>query len=108
MTQVPRGITARELVRALHTDGFRLVRIRGSHRIYRHADGRRVVVGYHRIGDTFLVGTLKAMITDDGPMLIFTASGCFMRNLTDIPPSRGWAGHLSSVHMRSIAEISVA
>lgn len=46
MTEIPRGITARELMRALHTDGFRLVRTRGSHRIYRHLDGRTVNVLY--------------------------------------------------------------
>ena len=66
MTEVPRATTARDLVRALHADGFRLVRTRGSHRIYRHADGRRAVVAYHRIAETFPIGTLKAMITDIG------------------------------------------
>jgi len=66
MTDIPRGLTARELIRALHADGFHLKRTRGSHRIYRHADGRRVVVAYHRISDTFPIGTLKAMVADIG------------------------------------------
>ncbi len=66
MTDTPRGMTARDLIQALHTDGFRLARTRGSHHIYRHADGRRMVVAYHRIGDTFPIGTLKAMIADIG------------------------------------------
>jgi hypothetical protein len=30
------------------------------------ADGRRVVVAYHQLGDTFPIGTLRAMITDAG------------------------------------------
>jgi predicted RNA binding protein YcfA (HicA-like mRNA interferase family) len=66
MAEFPRGLSAREFIRALHADGFRLTRTRGSHRIYRHADGRRVVVAYHRLGDTFPIGTLKAMIEDIG------------------------------------------
>ena len=66
MTDVPRGLTARELIRALHADGFHLTRTRGSHRIYRHADGRRVVVAYHRVSDTFPIGALKAMVVDIG------------------------------------------
>ncbi len=66
MTEVPRGITTRQFIRALHDDGFVLRRTRGSHRIYRHADGRRVVVAYHRLSETFPLGTLKAMIAAAG------------------------------------------
>jgi predicted RNA binding protein YcfA (HicA-like mRNA interferase family) len=66
MTDLPRGITARELLRALHADRFLLTRTRGSHRMFRHADGRRVVVAYHRPSDTFPIGTLKAMLADIG------------------------------------------
>ena len=66
MTDVPRGLTARQLTRALQTDGFQLARRRGSHRIYRHPNGRRVVVAYHALSDTFPIGTLKAMIADTG------------------------------------------
>jgi predicted RNA binding protein YcfA (HicA-like mRNA interferase family) len=53
MSEVPRGATARQFVRAVHADGFRLMRTRGSHRIYRHPDGRRMVVAYHSLRDTF-------------------------------------------------------
>jgi predicted RNA binding protein YcfA (HicA-like mRNA interferase family) len=66
MTRTPRGTSARQLVRALEADGFTLQRIRGSHRIYRHADGRRVVVAYHALGDTFPIGTLRSMLADAG------------------------------------------
>jgi predicted RNA binding protein YcfA (HicA-like mRNA interferase family) len=66
MTQTPRGVSARQFVRALQEDGFVLQRVRGSHRIYRHADGRRVVMAYHQLGDTFPIGTLRAMIRDTG------------------------------------------
>jgi predicted RNA binding protein YcfA (HicA-like mRNA interferase family) len=66
MTRTPRGISARRLVRALEADGFILQRVRGSHRIYRHADGRRVVVAFHALGDTFPMGTLRGMLDDAG------------------------------------------
>jgi predicted RNA binding protein YcfA (HicA-like mRNA interferase family) len=63
---LPRGVTARRLIAALHQDGFELTRARGSHRIYRHVDGRRVVVAYHRLSDGFPRGTLAGMIADIG------------------------------------------
>ena len=66
MTTIPRGLTARQLIRALHHDGFELSRTRGSHHIYHHPDRRRVVVAYHRLGDTFPIGTLAGMIADIG------------------------------------------
>jgi predicted RNA binding protein YcfA (HicA-like mRNA interferase family) len=44
MTHTPRGLPGRDFIRALEADGFALRRVRGSHRIYRHADGRRVIV----------------------------------------------------------------
>jgi predicted RNA binding protein YcfA (HicA-like mRNA interferase family) len=62
----PRGISARQLVRALQADGFKLARSRGSHRVFRHPDGRRIVVAYHSPGDGFPIGTLRAMIVDTG------------------------------------------
>ena len=61
-----RSVTAREFVTALTRDGFTLQRVRGSHRMYRNPDGRRVVVAYHGLGQTFPVGTLRAMIADIG------------------------------------------
>ena len=66
MTRLPRGLSARRFVRALELDGFVLKRVRGSHRIYAHGDGRRVVVAYHALSDTFPIGTLRGMIADAG------------------------------------------
>ncbi|MBI4909182.1 MAG: type II toxin-antitoxin system HicA family toxin [Acidobacteria bacterium] len=66
MSELLRGVTARALIRALHSDGFELKRIRGSHRIYRHPDGRRAVVSYHGLSDTFPIGTLRGIIDDIG------------------------------------------
>ena len=66
MTRAPRGVSARRFIRALELDGFELRRVRGSHRIYGRADGRRVVVAYHGLSDTFPIGTLRGMIADVG------------------------------------------
>lgn len=63
---VPKGVTARQFIAALHQDGFELARTRGSHRIYRHPDGRRVIVAYHRRSEGFPRGTLAGMIADVG------------------------------------------
>lgn len=57
-----RHITARKLIRALERDGFVHTRSRGSHHVYRHNDGRRVIVAYHRLGDTFAPGTLNTIL----------------------------------------------
>ncbi len=66
MTRVPRGLLARDLVHALEADGFVLQRVRGSHRIFKHPDGRRVIVAYHALNNSFPIGTLRAMINDAG------------------------------------------
>jgi predicted RNA binding protein YcfA (HicA-like mRNA interferase family) len=57
-----RNVTAREMIGALIRDGFVLYNQRGSHQRYRHADGRRVMLTFHRAGDTFPIGTLRSMI----------------------------------------------
>ncbi len=58
-----RGIQAREFVAALETDGFVWTGGKGSHRVYRHADGRRVLAAFHRPGATFPPGTLHEMLS---------------------------------------------
>ena len=59
-----RSLTARRLIRALKQDGFVFERQTGSHQQYRHPDGRRVTVSYHRSGDTFSTKILRIMIED--------------------------------------------
>ena len=56
------SVTARQLISALERDGFALARQKGSHRRYRHRDGRRVTVSFHHASDTFRIGTLRSMI----------------------------------------------
>ena len=57
-----RGMTARNFIRALERDGFTYRRRRGSGRVYRHDDGRRVVLHYHTSSGTFPIGTLRNML----------------------------------------------
>ena len=57
-----RSVTARQLASALQADGFQLQRQKGSHRHYRHTDGRRVTLSFHHSSDTFRLGTLKSII----------------------------------------------
>lgn len=52
----------RELIRALERDGFQYTRRKGSQRVYRHPDGRRVVIHYHHARDTLPPGTLKSFL----------------------------------------------
>jgi predicted RNA binding protein YcfA (HicA-like mRNA interferase family) len=57
-----RSLTARELIAALIREGFELRHQSGSHRRYRHPDGRRVTVSCHRLSDTFRPKTLRTMV----------------------------------------------
>lgn len=62
----PKNITARKFRQALEKDGFIQTKKKGGHLIFRHPDGRRVILSYHRSGDTFPPKTLKSMIHDTG------------------------------------------
>ena len=58
-----RNTSVRELIRALERDGFSLDRAGTTGaRIYRHADGRRVVIHYHHSGDTLTRKTLRSIL----------------------------------------------
>ncbi|MBV9760338.1 MAG: type II toxin-antitoxin system HicA family toxin [Acidobacteriaceae bacterium] len=57
-----RSLTARQLIAALLSDGFQLIRQTGSHQRYRHRDGRRVTIAPHGSGGTFPIKTLKSII----------------------------------------------
>ncbi|MDP6454017.1 MAG: type II toxin-antitoxin system HicA family toxin [SAR202 cluster bacterium] len=57
-----RNTSVRELVRALERDGFVYRRTRGSGRVYRHEDGRRAVIHFHRPTDTLPIGTLRSVM----------------------------------------------
>lgn len=59
-----RALTADEIVRALLADGFALRKSKGSHRRYRHEDGRQVTVAYHGGNTTFVPKTLRSMVAE--------------------------------------------
>ena len=56
-------LPVRKVTRALESIGFAHVRTKGSHAIYRHADGRVVVIPQH---GTVKRGTLSSIIRQAG------------------------------------------
>jgi predicted RNA binding protein YcfA (HicA-like mRNA interferase family) len=53
------------IVRALEKAGFEVVRVRGSHHVLRHPDGRGTSVPVHGDQDV-RVGTLRGILRDCG------------------------------------------
>ncbi len=62
--RLPR-LTAREMIAALEHAGFDFVRQRGSHRIYRNREGKRVTVPYHA-ARVLHPKLLQAILRDSG------------------------------------------
>ena len=62
MSKLPR-VRAKALVAALKRAGFEVVRIRGSHHVLRHADGRKTVVPVHA-GEEIGSGLLGKILRD--------------------------------------------
>jgi predicted RNA binding protein YcfA (HicA-like mRNA interferase family) len=62
MSRSPR-ITGSELIAALVTAGFQVLRVRGSHHFLRHEDGRSTVVPVHS-GETLGPGLLSKILRD--------------------------------------------
>ncbi|HDQ99317.1 MAG TPA: type II toxin-antitoxin system HicA family toxin [candidate division WOR-3 bacterium] len=62
MSQLP-VVSGSVLVKALGRLGFTVIRIRGSHRFLRHADGRCTVIPVHR-GETIGRGLLARILRD--------------------------------------------
>ena len=62
MTKLP-ALTGKRLIAALSSAGFEVVRVRGSHQILRHADGRTTVVPVHA-GESIGPGLLAAILRD--------------------------------------------
>jgi predicted RNA binding protein YcfA (HicA-like mRNA interferase family) len=46
MTRLPR-LNGREVIKALGAAGFRVIRVKGSHHLLRHDDGRTTTVPVH-------------------------------------------------------------
>jgi predicted RNA binding protein YcfA (HicA-like mRNA interferase family) len=62
MSRAPR-LTGDELVTALESLGFSVLRIKGSHHFLRHADGRCTVVPVHS-GEIIGPGLLRKILRD--------------------------------------------
>jgi predicted RNA binding protein YcfA (HicA-like mRNA interferase family) len=60
--KLPR-VTGKELLAALGKLGFQVIRVRGSHHLVRHGDGRTTVVPVHP-GETIGPGLLNAILRD--------------------------------------------
>lgn len=56
--------TADDLITALLKDGFKLADIVRTERIYRHPDGRKVSIHYHKGSQTYGPSLLKALLED--------------------------------------------
>ena len=64
MPPVP-SLPGERIVRALERAGFKVARVRGSHRIMRHSDGRGTTVPVHA-GRDVAKGTLRGILSDVG------------------------------------------
>lgn len=62
MTSWP-AITGKVLVEALKRSGFAVARIKGSHHILKHTDGRMTIVPVHS-GETVGIGLLAKILRD--------------------------------------------
>ena len=61
-----KGKTADDLISALLKDGFLLDEVIRIQRIYRHPDGRKMSIHYHKGSQTYGAGLLKALLEDTG------------------------------------------
>ncbi len=64
MPPVP-SLPGDRVVRALERAGFKVARVRGSHHIMRHTDGRGTTVPVHQ-GRDVAKGTLRGILADAG------------------------------------------
>jgi predicted RNA binding protein YcfA (HicA-like mRNA interferase family) len=62
MTKLP-SLTGQKLISALRKAGFDVIRVKGSHHLLKHPDGRCTVVPVHR-GETIGPGLLAKILRD--------------------------------------------
>ena len=66
MTGQLKNTPAREWIRALERDGFTGRKSKGSHHLYQHSDGRRVLIVYHKLSDSFGPKTIMQLLDGTG------------------------------------------
>ena len=59
------ALTGNELIKVLEKIGFVVSRIRGSHHVLKHPEGKTTVVPVHS-GETIGLGLLRKIIRDSG------------------------------------------
>jgi predicted RNA binding protein YcfA (HicA-like mRNA interferase family) len=64
MPPVP-SVSGQRIVKALEKAGFTLTRVKGSHHVMRHPDGRGTTVPVHS-GREVAKGTLRGILSDVG------------------------------------------
>lgn len=62
MSRLPR-LKARQIIKALERADFHVVRVKGSHHVLQHKDGRSTVVPVHA-GEIIGVGLLSKILSD--------------------------------------------
>jgi predicted RNA binding protein YcfA (HicA-like mRNA interferase family) len=62
MPKLPR-LTGKQLIKLLERLGFAVIRVRGSHHVLRHVDGRQTVVPVHA-GEVIGPGLLRKILAD--------------------------------------------
>ncbi|MCY7334491.1 MAG: type II toxin-antitoxin system HicA family toxin [Pseudanabaena sp. CAN_BIN31] len=62
MSKLP-SVTGNQIIKALQKIGFAVARVRGSHHILMHPDGRRTVVPVHS-GEDIGTGLLSQILKD--------------------------------------------
>lgn len=55
---------AKELIKLLEQNGFELQRVKGSHHLYKHPNGKRTIVPFHN--KDLPIGTLNAILKQAG------------------------------------------
>lgn len=63
MTKLPR-VSGKNLISVLQKFGFRVLRVKGSHILFGHGDGRRVVITMHK-GKNLKEGLVHKIITKE-------------------------------------------
>jgi predicted RNA binding protein YcfA (HicA-like mRNA interferase family) len=59
------SVSGERIVRSLERAGFKVARVKGSHHIMRHPDGRGTTVPVHQ-GRDVAKGTLRGILSDVG------------------------------------------
>ena len=63
MTERQPRLTGEQLIKILSSHGFTITRVRGSHHVLKHPDGRMTVVPVHK-GELIGPGLLKKILRD--------------------------------------------